>query len=287
MLITVIVSRLPLYIAFTLCVGATRMAWSQTPSPLQEWQYPGGTMLEKVFEPNIPEWRFVLGVAGVAMPLYEGSRPYRIEPAPVIDIRYRDIAFASVGEGLGVNLLRGPNYRAGIAIGYDLGRRVSDDSSRLHGLGDISAAPLIKLFGSYLISKGFPVVLRADVRQVIGRAGANGLLGDLEAYMPLPGSSRTLAMIAGPSVTLANHSYTQRVFGVSDSQAAASAYPEYNAHGGLEAVGLGFSITRLITTSWLINTDVAIHRLIGSASESPVTRSSVQGVVEVAIAYRR
>jgi outer membrane scaffolding protein for murein synthesis (MipA/OmpV family) len=131
------------------------------------------------------------------------------------------------------------------------------------------------------------VVLRAGVRQVIGRAGANGLLGDLEAYMPLPGSSRTLAMIAGPSVTLANHSYTQRVFGVSDSQAAASAYPEYNAHGGLEAVGLGFSITRLITTSWLINTDVAIHRLIGSASESPVTRSSVQGVVEVAIAYRR
>ena len=216
-----------------------------------------------------------------------GARPYRIEPGPVIDIRYRDIAFASVGEGLGVNLVRGPNYRAGIAIGYDLGSRVSDDSAHLHGLGDISAAPLVKLFGSYVISKEFPVVLRADVRQVIGRAGASGLLGDLEAYMPLPCSSRTSALIAGPSVTLADHSYTQRVFGVSDSQAAASEYREYHAHGGLEAVGLGFSFAHFITACWLINTDVAIHRLIGSATESPVTRSSVQGAVEVAIAYRR
>ena len=250
------------------------------PSPLQEWQYPGGTMLEKVFEPDVPEWRFVLGAAGVAMPLYQGARPYRIEPGPVIDVRYRDIAFASVGEGLGVNLLRGPNYRAGIAIGYDLGRRVSDDPVHLHGLGDISAAPLIKLFGSYVISKEIPVVLRADVRQVIGRAGADGMLGDLEAYMPLPGSSKTLAMFAGPSVTFADRPYTQRVFGVSKIQASASGYPEYNARGGLNAVGVGFSVTHFITARWLINADVAINRLFGSASESPVTQSSVQGVAE-------
>jgi hypothetical protein len=38
-------------------------ASSQTPSPLQEWQYSSGTVLEKLFEPNLPEWRVVLGAA--------------------------------------------------------------------------------------------------------------------------------------------------------------------------------------------------------------------------------
>jgi len=31
---------------------------------------------------------------------------------PVIDVRYQDLAFASVGEGIGVNVIRGDNYRA-------------------------------------------------------------------------------------------------------------------------------------------------------------------------------
>jgi hypothetical protein len=136
-------------------------------------------MLEQVFEPNIPEWRFVLGAAVVSEPLYDGARPYRVEPGPVIDIRYRDIAFASVGEGLGVNILRGENYRAGVAIGYDLGRPVSEAPNHLYGLGDISAAPFIKLFAGYVISKEVPIDLRVDVRRIVG--GAGGLLGDAAA----------------------------------------------------------------------------------------------------------
>src|SRR5665213_1089684 len=98
-------------LALGLWVCVPRMAWSQTPSPMQEWQYPGGIMLEKVFEPTLPKWSTVLGVAAVEQPIYAGSRRYRIEAGPVIDIRYYDIAFASVGEGLGVNLLRGETYR--------------------------------------------------------------------------------------------------------------------------------------------------------------------------------
>jgi hypothetical protein len=135
-------SRRLAYLAFTLCACVSRVAWCQTPSPLQEWQYPGGIMLEQVFEPNIPEWRLVLGAAVVSEPLYDGTRPYRVEPGPVIDIRYRDIAFASVGEGLGVNILRGENYRAGVAIGYDLGRPVSEAPNHLYPYGGLSAVGL-------------------------------------------------------------------------------------------------------------------------------------------------
>jgi hypothetical protein len=182
------------YLALMLCACGPRLSWSQTPSPLQEWQYPGGTILEKLYEPNLQDWRVVLGAALAAMPRYDGGLAYHVTPGPVIVILYKDIAFASVGEGLGVNLLHGEKYRAGVSIGYDLGREMSDDYAHLHGLGNIDAAPVVKVFGSYVISKSFPMVLRADVRRIVG--GADGMLGDLEAFMPLPGSSKTFVMFA-------------------------------------------------------------------------------------------
>jgi len=281
---TAIVSRWFAFLAFMLCACVPRMALSQTPSPLQEWQYPGGTILEKVYEPNLQEWRVVLGAAVADMPRYDGARPYRVSPGPVIVILYRDIAFASVGEGLGVNLLRGDKYRAGVAIGYDLGRPMSDDYRHLHGLGDISAAPSVKLFGSYVVSKQFPLVLRADVRRIVG--GANGVLGDLDAFMPLPGSSKTFVMFAGPSMTFSDRHYMQKLFGVTAAQASASAYPVYDAHGGSTAYGLGFSASRFMTQHWLINADLAWNHLTGSANDSPITQATMQGVGELSTEYR-
>jgi outer membrane scaffolding protein for murein synthesis (MipA/OmpV family) len=272
------------FLGLVLCAGAPQMAWSQTPSPLQEWQYPGGTILDKVFDPNQPDWHVVLGGAVASEPRYGGARTYRTSLGPVIDIRYRDIAFASVGEGLGWNIWHGDKSRAGIAVGYDLGRQVSDDYHHLRGLGDIEPAPVVKVYGSFVVSKEFPLVLRADVRRITGHAG--GLLGDLEAFMPLPGSSRTFIMFAGPSVTFANRQYNQKVFGVSAVQASDSAYRVYNAHGGSQSAGLGFSATRFITPHWLINTDMAWNHLLGSASDSPITQSAVQGVLELSTEYR-
>jgi len=260
------------------------MGWAQTPSPLQEWQYPGGTILEKLYEPNLQDWRVVLGGAVAALPRYDGASVYRVTPAPVVVVLYRDIAFASVGEGLGVNLLHGDQYRAGVSIGYDLGRPMSDDYKHLQGLGDISAAPVIKMFGSYVISKQFPLVLRTDVRRIVG--GADGLQGDVEAFMPLPGSSRNFVMFAGPSISFANRQYTRNVFGVSAEQSAASGYPLYDAHGGTNSYGVGFSASRFLTPHWLINTDLAWNHLHGSATESPIARTDVQGVVEFSSAYR-
>jgi len=281
---TAIAWRWPACLGFVLYALLPRTACSQTPSPLQEWQYPGGTILEKLYEPNLQDWRVVLGAAVVAMPRYDGAHSYRETPAPVIVILYKDIAFASMGEGLGVNLVRGDNYRAGVSVGYDLGRPMSDEYQHLRGLGDISAAPVIKLFASYVISKEFPLVLRADVRRIVG--GADGLLGDLDAFMPLPGSSRTFVMFAGPTVTFSNGQYMRKVFGVSATQAAASGYPIYDAHGGSTAYGIGFSASRFLTPHWLINTDMAWNHLTGSASNSPITQSTVQGVVELSTEYR-
>ena len=280
---TMLLRQLACLTMLILAAGA-RTVCAQTPSPLQEWQYPGGIVLERLFEPKIPEWRVILGIASTVEPIYDGSHAYHIEGGPAINIRYYDIAFISVGEGLGVNILRGDHYRAGVSIGYDLGRRVSDDYAHLHGLGDIDPAPTAQIFGDWVVSKHFPLVLRTNMRRIV--RGGDGYVADVEAYMPLPGSSRRFIMFAGPTYTFADQRHMQEMFGVTPGQARASGYRVYSAHGGSDAKGVGFSATLFITKHWLVNADGAENWLLGSAGESPITQRHFQRTLALTTAYQ-
>ena len=271
------------YLTLTGWMFFPRMTLSQTPSPLQEWQYSGGIILARLFEPNLPDWRVILGTAAQVQPVYDGARAYRVRGGPVFNVQYRDIAFLSTGEGLGVNFLRGDHYRFGAAIAYDLGRRMADDYTNLRGMGDISPAPVAKVFGSYVLSRKFPLILRVDVRQILG--GANGAVGDAGVYMPLPGSSKKFVMFAGPSITLATHRYLQSEYGVTPSQSLASGHRVFDPHAGTTAVGVGFSATGFITDHWLLNLDAAVSKLKGSADESPVTERGTERVIVLSVAY--
>ncbi|HMK86857.1 MAG TPA: MipA/OmpV family protein [Steroidobacteraceae bacterium] len=273
----------PVVLGLLLCACLPSIVRAQTPSPLQEWQYSSHMTLQKLFEPNLPEWQVVLGVGAQHKPLYDGAALTRTQAGPVINIEYKDIAFASVGEGLGVNVLRGSHYRAGFALCYDLGRLQSNDVEHLRGMGNIDRSVGVKAFGSYAISKSFPLVLRADIRQYVG--GADGMLADLDVYMPLPGSSSRLFMFAGPSFTVGDHLYMQRQFGVTPGQSVYSGYPAFDAHAGSDAVGFGFSATGFLTDHWLIDADAAANRLLGSARESPITQRRVQHAIALTIAY--
>jgi outer membrane scaffolding protein for murein synthesis (MipA/OmpV family) len=276
-------ARVLLVLAMVLLAGGVRPAWSQTPSPLQEWQYAGGIILAQLFEPNVPEWRTVLGLSAEVAPLYDGSKPYRVQGGPVIDVRYYNTAFVSVGEGLGWNILHGDHYRFGISMGYDLGRESDDYTSHLYGLPAINAAPTAKVFGEVVLAKKFPLVLRVDARQIIG--GANGATGDISAYLPLPGSSARFVMFAGPSITFADRHYMQHVYGVDAAQSLASGFPEFYPHAGTSAVGVGFSATWFITKHVLLNVNAAINQLRGGAAESPITQERTQRVLDLSAAY--
>jgi outer membrane scaffolding protein for murein synthesis (MipA/OmpV family) len=273
-----------LLIAAVLCVFGPRVALAQTPSPLQEWQYPGGIILQHLFEPEVPKWQSIVGVAASAEPPYDGSHVYRVNGGPVINIRYRDLAFASVGEGIGVNIIHARHFRAGVAVGYDLGRRVSSDYPNLHGLGDINPAAVPKVFAEWALSRYFPLILRADLRRVI--RGGDGYVGDVEAYMPLPGSSRRFVMFAGPTYTFADKRHMQTLFGVTTAQALRSGYPVFTAHGGSASKGLGFSATLFVTDHWLMNVDAAQTRLLGSASESPSTEQRTERALDLSTLYK-
>jgi outer membrane scaffolding protein for murein synthesis (MipA/OmpV family) len=277
-------ARLTAGVAVLFCIFHPHSAWSQTPSPMQEWQYSGGVILARLFDPNFPEWRTVLGVAADTQPVYAGADAYRVQGGPVINIQYSDIAFLSTGDGLGVNFLRGDHYRVGAAIAYDRGRIERDDYTNLRGMGNINPAPVAKLFATYVLSKKFPLILRLDARQILG--GADGTVGDAGLYIPLPGSSKKFVMFAGPSVTFGTHHYLQSEYGVSPAQSLASGHPVFDAHAGMASVGVGFSATRFITNHWLLNLDAAIDKLKGSPDVSPITESSTQRELALSIDYQ-
>jgi outer membrane scaffolding protein for murein synthesis (MipA/OmpV family) len=207
-----------------------------------------------------------------------------VSGGPVINIHYRDIAFLSTGEGLGFNLLRGDHYQIGLGVTYDLGRKEKDDLRNLQGIGDISAAPIGKLFASWVLSRKFPLIMRVSARQYMG--GAQGAVGDASVYLPLPGSSKSFVMFAGPSITMATHHYLQTLYGVSAAQAAASGHPVYEIpHAGTSAAGVGFSATKFVTERLLLNVDAAISQVRGSPAHSPLVEERTQRVVAVSVDY--
>ena len=267
------------------CGLPSRPAQAQTPSPLQEWQYSGGVVLARLFEPNLPRFRTIVGVGGDIQPIYDGARAYRGQGGPVINIHYKDIAFITTGEGVGYNFLRGDHFQIGVGIAYDLGRKVKDDYTNLHGMGDIGAAPEAKVFGSWVLSRKFPLILRVDGRQFIG--GAQGAVGDAAVYLPLPGSSRNFVMFAGPSITMATHRYLQTLYGVTPQQSLASGHPIYlERHSGTLAAGVGFSATKFLTSHWLINLDMAVSQVRGTPSRSPLIERRTQRVLALSIDYQ-
>ncbi|TKC86289.1 MipA/OmpV family protein [Trinickia terrae] len=269
--------------AFAVAAVSPLAAFAQTPSPFAEWQYSAGIPLERIYEPELPVWRIRIGPGTAFQPLYDGSSRYHVLIGPSFDIRYRNLLFLSSGDGAGVDFLSGQNWRLSFAVAYDLGRREADDREHLQGLGNINPAPALKLFGDYVISKQFPLDIRADIRRNLG--GADGWIGDIGAYLPMPGSSENFFWFAGPSVTFADSAYMNSWFGVNATQAARSGYPQYRASAGVKSYGLGVSASWLPARHWIMNADTAIQQLVGSAAHSPITQRATGVVLSISVDY--
>ena len=269
---------------FVVGVFSFKAAIAQTPSPLEEWQYSSGIQLQRLFEPTVPKWQVELGLGSQFGPASDGLKRYRAQGGPAIDIRYKDIAFLSTGEGLGANLFSFRHISVGGAITYDMGRSPHVDGRDLNGLGTIHPAPELKFFATTVISKSFPLTLRLDVRKQFG--ASFGYIGDVGAYMPMPGSSRRFAWFFGPSVTFADARYMNTYFGISHTQAASTRYSFYKAHGGFKSAGVGVSANYFLTPHLILNLDAAYDRLLGSASDSPITQTKNEEAVSLGAIYK-
>ena len=251
----------------TLQLAATAHA-AQSSAPFAEWQFSGGVLLERIDDGGrpAPDWSVQLGAGPSLSPRYEGSQRYTVEPEPLVEVRYRDLAFASLGEGVGVNLLCTRRSRAGLAIAADLGRN-DDDDARLRGLGDVAFTPEFKAFAETVL---FPVTLRADVRRGLG--GHDGWIGDLSAYLPVVANDR-LAVLVGPSLTFADGRWMRSYFGVDDTQSARSGFDRYRPRGGLASASFGVTVAWSLTDHWFVETLGAARYAFDEEADSPIVQA--------------
>lgn len=276
--------RLGIVIAGLVTLLSVAPAHAQTPSPLAEWQYSSGIQLQRLFMPQTPTWQVEAGLGSALLPSAAGMKRYRAQFGPALDVRYKNIAFLSTGEGLGANLFSFSHISVGGALTYNLGRSPSQDRAVLEGMGTIHPVPEFKLFATTVLSKSFPLTIRIDVRKQL--KGSNGYIGDIGAYMPMPGSSEKFFWFVGPTLTVANTRYMTTYYGVSRAQAASTRYRYYKAHGGLESAGIGLSADYFLTTHFLLNGSAAYSRLLGSACNSPITQTPDQAIVALALLYK-
>jgi outer membrane scaffolding protein for murein synthesis (MipA/OmpV family) len=247
-----------------LVVVSARPAAAQTFEPYPYWMNSAGIILRSLGGP-IPEWGVNVEAGATALPVYEGSDRYRVLPSPSFDIRYYDIAFLSMGDGLGVNLLRGDTYRAGVALNYDIGR---GQNGRLRGLGNVDAAPELRLFGEYWL---VPFVIDVDIRKAFG--GHDGIIGDIGAYLPVIGNEKVVLFV-GPGLTFADQRYQQAYFGISTAQSQFSALqiPAYRPGGGVKSASLGAVFVYNFNPHWMFEANAGWDRLLGSAGNSPIVQ---------------
>ena len=251
---------------------------AQTPSPMAEWQYSSGIALEPRFVSPPPKWEVQMGGGTGYLPKYEGSREYRFQPGPMIEVRRGDEWFFSLGEGLGYNILSERYYRAGVAISYDLGRN-EEKYPELAGMGNIKPAPELKLFYEYV---SFPAIIRIDARHAWG--GHNGWLGDFSLYSPVAGNQKFFVFV-GPSVTVADSTYMHHYFGVSPEQSARSGYAQYRPGGGLKDARFGATAVWFITDHWMLNTLFAMEWLLGGVKDSPIVQEQHQYTGNLFLGY--
>jgi outer membrane scaffolding protein for murein synthesis (MipA/OmpV family) len=249
-------------VALTMIAGTA----SAQISTFTDWQNSSGIVMRPLGGP-IPDWSVTVGGGLAGLPAYEGSNEQRLSPAPTVDIRYKDLAYLSIGEGIGVNILRGTNYRAGVGLTYDMGRE-HNIATRLAGTRNIDPAPVFKAFAQYAF---VPVVLSADIKQAL--TSYQGLTADIGAYMPVVANEKVQVFI-GPEVTFADSRYMQAYFGVNaQNTGPQSHFRHYNANGGLKDAKLGVASLYHFTDHWFVDGDLAVERLLGSAPGSPIVQT--------------
>lgn len=248
-----------------------------TPGWAQEQSLEDQTLQQQGLTRAQAGWSVTLGAGVAAAPRYPGASRERLRPVPLISIDYDDRLIIGPA-GIGLIALHRQGFRAGPVLGFEGGRRASDDP-RLTGLGDISATATAGLFAAY--DRG-PIAVTATARQAISHTG-NGFSGLLQIEVhPRIGRAR---IALGPDLEFGNNEFQQTWFGITPAQSAASGLREYTPTAGINRVGVHFGLTYRATAHVLWRAFARVSDLTGDAAQSPIVERRMQYVIGAGIAY--
>ncbi len=220
-----------------------------------------------------------LGLGPAISPAYEGSDDYKIQPVPVISLRYKnlievdnnEIKIIAFNHGFQSGTrFAGGTLRFGPLVSLNFGRS-EGDSTDLVGMGDVGTSLELGAFVSYTVNK---TRVRVRARQdVLG--GHNGATVQFDVAQTFYRDGR-FALSGSVSSMFATVNYMKSFFGVNGRQAAASGLPFYHPGSGFKDVTVGTNGSYAFSAQWSLVANASYERLLGDAAASPLvaTRGS-------------
>jgi len=218
-----------------------------------------------------------IGAAALYTPKYVGSDDYDLRVLPLIsfdnlagfELSGLALAYPLIDIGTG----QGPgrwSLKAGPRVAFDFGRD-SEDSPTLTGFEDIGASLLT---GGFLRASYGPLGVRVDAGQdVIG--GHDGFNADLSVgtYLPYGLLVENLAIQPAITISWADETYNQSIYGVTAQQAAASGLPQYDLGSGFHRASVSLLSWYQIDDRWQLNTVLSYRKYRGDFADSPILQA--------------
>lgn len=240
--------------------------------------------------PSEPDWTVDVGPGAIAAPRFPGAKKIRALPVPFVDVRYRDWAFFSVRDGLGVNLLRWNGLKIGPVLQVAFPRRYEDDRGYLTGLTNVDTTLEAGAFISYTLDPYFTTKL--ELRKGVASLGSSrrnpfltatgtfqksnqhdGVVVDWSAdFNAPPLFGNRLFLSAGPRASYYDKRYAKAYFGVTPAESAVSSFRRFEPKGGFGKVGVGLGAAYPINDNLTFVAAAEYGRLVGDVAKSPIVR---------------
>jgi outer membrane protein len=220
--------------------------------------------------------RIVMGAGVAVLPRFEGSDEYRVEPAPLIDVRQGRF-FARTRDGIGVDLVDMPRFTMGVGLNWMQGYDRDDVPD---GIGKLSSALGGKVFMSTRMGD---VVATLSATQALTKR-ERGLLVNAQLSYPYEVTGR-LSIIPSVSVNWGNAKYMNSYFGVDASRAADSGLPRYEPSAGFKDASFRIAANYQFNKSWSAVSAVGVSRLFNKAGDSPFVQRQMQLRALVGLTY--
>ena len=220
-----------------------------------------------------PDLRFTLGGGLATAPAYFGSDEYTAGPTGSVSLGYLRAG------GLSFGALEGGETR-GFSIGgafRTLPERRAADYPELAGLNDIDAAYELGLSAGWTEETWS---LFGSLRYGLG--GHESLVATIGSDAILRPTDR-LTLRAGPRMDIGSSGFNQTYFGVTAAEAGASAFPAYDAGGGLYSVGIELEAEYDVSPAWSVAAGLGYDRLVGDAALSPIVQDEDRWTASVVL----
>lgn len=247
--------------------------------------------------PDAPktDWNFTMEAGVLDAPAFVGSKDYQLIVFPNLKFEYKDKFFASVGEGVGYNVINSNGWRVGPIAKYAFQRQENGKnpfrvagkaSTALRGLGDVDATLELGGFVEYSYE---PFTYKVELRQ--GVDGHEGMIG--ETSLNYTGSidrfGPPIFYAFGPRATFADSNYNNAYFGITQTQSTNSGLSRYSADAGLVSYGVGGFVSLPVSDSVSVSAFGGYDRLGNQVADSPLIKqrgSENQFVSGLSVSYQ-